>query len=91
MIRAVERNGKNFGKIDLKRVEAIYAKAKTTDPVTDKLISELKGLDPEGKNKKVGQLRSSAFQAYEMDTNPEMLMEKAMKIPRNSDDAQFTK
>lgn len=91
VISEIEADPNSFKKVDIKKLEAVYQKFKITDPITDKLLAELRNLDPDSRNRRVGQLKSSSLQAYEMDKNPEMLMEKAMKIPQNQDDTLFTK
>lgn len=70
----------------------MYDRSKTSDPVTSKLIKDLKNLDPavnQG-SKKVGKLESSIFQHFSVDKNPEMLMEKAARVPRSNEELQVT-
>lgn len=67
----------------------MYDKSSTTDPVTDKLIKDLKSLDPAIKHKKVNQLPSSMMSSFSFENNPDYLMENAMKVPRDKEEVKF--
>lgn len=57
----------------MKGIEAAYEKRKITDPVTDKLIKDMKSLDPMN-TKKVGKLDFSYLQQFSIDKNTDILM-----------------
>lgn len=56
MISIVEKNPQeNFKKLDMKTIDYVYDKSKIPDSLTDKLLKDLKSLDP-STSKKVGKL-----------------------------------
>lgn len=70
MISIVEKNPQeNFKKVDMKTIDYVYDKSKIPDSLTDKLLKDLKSLDP-STSKKVGRLESSIFQHFSIDKNP---------------------
>lgn len=71
IISMVEKNPTEYFKnVDLKAIQYVYDQGKASDVVTDKLIKDLKNLDPSISDKRVGKLDSSIFQHYSIEKNP---------------------
>lgn len=61
----MDKNPQEYYKnIDMKTIEYVYDKSKTTDPVTNKLIKDLKSMDPSLGGSKIGKLQLSILQQF---------------------------
>lgn len=70
MISVVQKNPNEiYKKVDFKTIDYVYERTNVSDSVTDKLIKDLRALDPTTP-RKIGKLEPSIFQHFSIDKNP---------------------